>query len=60
MAGRLQDNLSAKASEDLVREVDAVAERMRHDTPGCDATRSDAVRYLILRGLAADRAERST
>lgn len=55
MAPRMQSVLSTQVPSAIAREVDAVAERMRTASPGWDVTRSDALRYLLLRGLAADR-----
>ncbi len=36
---------------DLVRRLDALAERLSEERPGIEITRSDVVRMLLLRGV---------
>lgn len=48
--------IAAEADMDLVEQIDAVADRLRGERPGTRVTRSDAIRALILAGLACSRA----
>lgn len=45
--------VSLRLPEQLMRDVDAVAQQLQADTPLLDVTRTDALRYLIQLGLAA-------
>lgn len=48
--------IAAEADLDLVEQIDAVADRLRNERPGTRVTRSDAIRALLIAGLACTKA----
>ena len=48
--------IAAEVDLDLVERIDAVAAQLRRERPGSYATRSDAIRALLVAGLARSEA----
>jgi hypothetical protein len=51
--------VSLRLPDFLLDQVDACADRLQHETPLLEVTRTDALRYLIQTGLAELERQRS-
>jgi len=55
-----REKIAFFADKSLVEQIDGIRERLKKESPGLDVSRTDALRFLILKGLGVVSATATT